>query len=74
MKSSHWTALILMVAVSIVAELLTPHDADHAAHWWSGIPAFSAFFGFVGCGVLILFSKAVGKFLLLKKEDYYDVD
>lgn len=72
MKSSHWTALTVIVLLSVVAELLAPHDAEYATHWWSSIPAFYALFGLVGCIVIILFSKIIGKVFLLKKEDYYD--
>lgn len=64
-------SLALLVLLSVLAELWTPHDAAHAEYWWSGVPAFYALFGFIGCAVIILFSKAAGKFLL-KKEDYYD--
>ena len=73
MKRWHWILLWFVVGVSVVVELLMPHDADYAAHWWSGIPAFYALFGFVGCVVIILFSKALGKWFLQQGEDYYDV-
>jgi hypothetical protein len=46
---------------------------QEAHHWWEKIPGFYVFFGFAGCVAIILISKALGKLLLQKKEDYYDV-
>lgn len=74
MKRWHWIVLSIPVFVSVAVELSIPHDTDHAAHWWNAIPAFYSFFGFIGCIVIILFSKVMGKFFLLKKEDHYDAD
>ena len=37
------------------------------------IPAFYAFYGFVACVLLVLVAKEMRK-LLMRKEDYYDVD
>jgi hypothetical protein len=72
MKRGHWTGLAFVVIISVVAEMLTPHEAEHATHWWSGVPAFYALFGLLGCIVIILFAKVIGKHFLLKREDYYD--
>jgi threonine/homoserine/homoserine lactone efflux protein len=72
MKQWHWILLCVVVVLSVIAEFIVPHDPGHAEHWWSVIPAFYAFFGFVGCVVIILFSKALGKWFLQKREDYYD--
>jgi len=40
--------------------------------FWERIPIFSAVYGFIGCIVIILGSKAIGHFWLQKKEDYYE--
>lgn len=36
------------------------------------IPAFSAVFGFIGCIVIVVASKALGHHWLQRNEDYYD--
>lgn len=45
----------------------------HTAHPWEGIPGFYAFYGFIACVVLVLIAKEMRK-VLMRKEDYYDVD
>ena len=40
--------------------------------FWEALPVFSAVYGFIGCIVIILGSKAIGHFWLQKKEDYYE--
>ena len=47
-----------------------PNPQPH--FWWHYIPLFDAAFGFIGCVVIILASKALGHFWVQKKEDYYD--
>lgn len=34
-------------------------------------PLFDLFYGFAGCVLLVIFSKALGRFWLQRKEDYY---
>ena len=45
---------------------------EHPHFWWEKIPAFDAIFGFLGCIVLLLGSKALGHHGIQKDEDYYD--
>lgn len=45
----------------------------HTAHPWEGVPGFYALYGFVACVVLVLIAKEMRK-VLMRKEDYYDVD
>lgn len=45
----------------------------HASRVWEGIPGFYAVFGFVAFVVLVLIATLMRK-LLMRKEDYYDVD
>lgn len=43
----------------------------HTVHAYEQIPAFYAFYGFLGCVVLVLIAKEMRK-VLMRKEDYYD--
>ena len=58
------------IGVSIVIGLFIPHEKVH--FWWEKIPAFDAIFGFLGCIVIVLGSKALGHHGIQKDEDYYD--
>ena len=40
---------------------------------WERLPGFYAIFGFVACVLLVLIAKEMRK-VLMRKEDYYDVD
>ena len=46
--------------------------SEHPHFWWEKIPAFDAIFGFLGCIVIVLGSKALGHHGIQKDEDYYD--
>ena len=61
--------LLLSVAAGIWAHLYL-HPEVHFA--WETFPAFSALYGFVGCIVIILGSKAIGHSWLQKDENYYE--
>lgn len=39
--------------------------------FWEMFPFFSAFYGFIGCIIIIFSSKVLGNYLQ-KKEDYYE--
>ena len=45
----------------------------HIAHSWENLPGFYAVYGFVACVLLVLVAREMRK-LLMRKEDYYDVD
>jgi membrane protein YdbS with pleckstrin-like domain len=45
----------------------------HTTHDWEQLPGFYAIFGFVAFVMLVLVAKLMRK-LLMRKEDYYDVD
>lgn len=45
----------------------------HTVHPWEGLPGFYAIYGFVACVVLVLIAKEMRK-VLMRKEEYYDVD
>jgi hypothetical protein len=45
----------------------------HASRDWEALPGFYAIYGFVAFVLLVLVAKLMRK-LLMRKEDYYDVD
>lgn len=45
----------------------------HVSHDWENLPGFYAIYGFVACVLLVLIAKQLRK-LLMRREDYYDVD
>ncbi len=54
----------------VVLDFIIPRA--HVEHFWDSIPGFHAFYGFVACAVIIIVSKFLGKYWLMKREDYYD--
>jgi hypothetical protein len=70
MKTWHWWMLWIVVLASVAAEMIVPHEGEHA---WYAVPGFYGVFGFAGCVIIIYFSKLLGKMFILKREDYYDV-
>lgn len=72
MKTIHWILLGLVTVASLILQYFgPPHPHPHA---WDAIPLFYCFFGFVGCILIIVVSKALGKAWLQKEEDYYEGD
>jgi len=45
----------------------------HVAHSWENLPGFYTVFGFTACVTLVLIAREMRK-VLMRKEDYYDVD
>jgi len=65
--------VLLLVSIVIVCFLGFLVHPGHESHYiWEKIPVFEAIFGFIGCIVLIIFSKVLGHYLLEKRENYYD--
>ena len=63
--------LALLSAATLLGEF-GGKSGHHVSHWWTGIPGFFIYFGFLGCILLIVFAKGLGRMLLTKDEDYYD--
>ena len=61
--------LALLVLVDAIPFFVDKHHAHTKAEH---IPGFWAAFGFAGCVLIILFSKAFGHAGIVKREDYYD--
>lgn len=53
--------------LSVGVELLLP-ATDALVPWWHRAPAFHAVYGVVGCVLLVVVSKALGKFWLQRPE------
>lgn len=58
-----WVAFALSAAV----ELLLP-AAEASLPWWHRTPAFHAAYGLVGCVLIIVVAKALGKYWLQRPE------
>ena len=61
--------LAVLVLLDVIPGLVDKQHAHTQAEHW---PGFWAVFGFVGCAVLILVSKAFGHAGIMQPEDYYD--
>ena len=63
-----WIAFIIILALTLVADFF---DKPHPHFGVDGSWGFGAWFGFIACVVLVVFSKALG--VILKRSDtYYD--
>ncbi|HID19560.1 MAG TPA: hypothetical protein EYP28_01260 [Methanophagales archaeon] len=73
MEQKHlFSILYVCLAVSMIAGVLVHlFIPSHAAFVWQKIPVFSAMYGFIGCILIIVVSKALGHHWLQKEEDYY---
>ncbi|MGQ4808850.1 hypothetical protein NKDENANG_02243 [Candidatus Entotheonellaceae bacterium PAL068K] len=60
----------MMVALSVVLELVSRHQG-HATFWWQSTPAFDLLYGFAGCIGIVLGSKWLGHVWLQRDENYY---
>lgn len=58
---------------TIIAGFFVHLNLQPEVHFfWETLPVFSAVYGFIGCIVIIVGSKAIGHYWLQKKEDYYE--
>ena len=65
-------ALPLSLIIDLLFTFLAHHGEGHAHYWWHTLPGFEIVYGFIGCALIIIVSKAIGHNWLQKKEDYYD--
>lgn len=59
-----------ILASTVVVDLFLPRHHPHFL--WDLIPGFSAGYGFLGCVLIIIVSKAFGHYWVARPEDYYD--
>ena len=65
-----WVCSIVLLVSLILVQLIFPIKGHFEVESWIG---FGAWFGFIACILMILFSKILG--LVVKKpEDYYEKD
>lgn len=60
----------ILIGVLILIEVVFVHH--HAHFWWHEVIGFDVIYGLLGCLVLIVVSKGLGKLFIQRKEDYYD--
>ena len=68
MKKIHWILLAVITLISLIGQ----YSVEHHHHVWDLIPGFYAFFGFIGCILIVKVSKWYGKKLVFRDEEYYD--
>ncbi len=61
------------LAVVVLVEIVLPRlfQADHAHFPFENFPAWGALYGFVSCVAIIVVSKLIGKWWLMRPEDHY---
>jgi len=74
MKLWYWIILCSLISGLLLAEKVFIHDENHVSDMWQVIPGFYLIIGFAGCLLIIIVSKFLGKKILQKRENYYDVD
>ena len=62
---------VLIVSIGLCILMGLFFRPEHPHFWWERIPIFDAIFGFLGCIVIVLGSKALGHHWIQKDEDYY---
>jgi len=77
-------AVLALVVVADVVRALTAHGSEaatgeHASGFWASlfhvaetVPVFWTVFGFLGCVLLVIVSKAIVGPVVSKHEDFYD--
>jgi hypothetical protein len=70
MKYWFYAGLVLIA----FAEILLPRlvGGGHGHFWFEDLPAWGSFYGLLSCVVIVLGSKLLGHFWLMKRETYYD--
>jgi hypothetical protein len=71
-KHLFWILYSCLFLSVLTGFLVHSYLHPHIYFFWETLPVFSAIYGFIGCVVIILGSKALGHYWLQKKEDYYE--
>ncbi len=67
-----WLFTSLLAVISIAIGFLSFFQEIGGEFHWSAFGVFSAAFGFIGCVVIVLIAKGLGRLWLQRNEDYYD--
>lgn len=60
----------VVLALIVAIDFFVPRE--HAYFLWETLPGFGALCGFISCVLIIVVSKALGKYWLVRNEDYYE--
>ena len=71
-KHLFWILYSCLFLSILTGFLVHSYFHTHIYFFWETLPVFSAVYGFIGCIVIIVGSKAIGHYWLQKKEDYYE--
>lgn len=63
-------AIIFFASLALLL-LIDFFTHKHPYFGWDGMPTFYAFYGFVGCVLLVVIAKNMRRFIK-REEDYYD--
>lgn len=65
-----WFVAGFTAGIAVALQYVLP--LEHHGGWWESIPAWWAVFGGIGCAVIVVVSKWLGKVFLQKPEDWYE--
>lgn len=63
---------LLLLFITLYFDFFVKQATEYDKVKWNEIPGIWSIFGFLGCVILILFSKYIYKTLFQRREDYYD--
>ena len=73
-KRTKWLIAVgLLVSLAIELAFIRG-DSGHGGGFWHHLPLFDFAFGFAGCWIIVVASKAIGHGWLQQPERYYDAE
>jgi len=69
-KRLFYAGLALVALAEIVLPYIFRSSESHFS--FEDFPAWGSIYGFASCVAIIVVSKVIGKFWLMRREDYYD--
>lgn len=70
MKHWFYAGLVLIALGEILLPRVLPGDQAH--FWFEDLPAWGSMYGLLSCVLIVVVSKLLGHFWLMKRETYYD--
>lgn len=71
-RASRWLRHGLYGSLGLLAVVDLALRRAHGVFWWDALPGFHLLYGFISCVLIIVVSKAIGHWWLMRDEDYYD--